>query len=145
MNNFSDLLAIDQLIEVQLRIRPIMDNGAPHGRVKINQTVLFDDPVKECLDLSHKVHLQESILLKISMSEKIYCAEKETALIIEYVLIDGLEVMPKLEHLAVHHNEKNHTVPTCYLGFNGIWSLHITEPFYRWYHRATAQGWLLEP
>lgn len=26
-----------------------------------------------------------------------------------------------------------------------IWRIHQNEPFYRWCHRVTGQGWLLEP
>ena len=45
----------------------------------------------------------------------------------QHVVIDGLEVLPKFWHLSR----------------DGL--LSIDEPFYCWYHRATNQGWLLEP
>ena len=45
----------------------------------------------------------------------------------QYVVIDGIEVLPKFWHLSK----------------DGL--LLIDEPFYCWYHRATNQGWLLEP
>jgi len=43
------------------------------------------------------------------------------------VLIDGVEILPKYS----------------YMSNNG--TLEINEPFYRWYHRVSGQGWLLEP
>jgi hypothetical protein len=43
------------------------------------------------------------------------------------VMIDGIEILPKYQYLA--HNGK----------------LTISEPFYRWYHRLSGQGWLLTP
>jgi len=43
------------------------------------------------------------------------------------VTIDGYEVLPRYQYLAE----------------NGM--LKINEPFYRWYHRASGQGWLLNP
>lgn len=43
------------------------------------------------------------------------------------VTVDGIEVLPRYQYLAVDNK------------------LTISEPFYRWYHRASAQGWLLEP
>jgi len=43
------------------------------------------------------------------------------------VSIDGINVLPSYWHLSE----------------NGI--LTIDEPFYRWYHRVSGQGWLLEP
>ena len=43
------------------------------------------------------------------------------------VTVDGIEVLPKFWHLSK----------------DGV--LEIDEPFYRWYHRASHQGWLLTP
>ena len=43
------------------------------------------------------------------------------------VTVDDVEILPKYRHLAV----------------NG--RLTIPEPFYRWYHRVSGQGWLLTP
>lgn len=43
------------------------------------------------------------------------------------VTIDNNEILPRYSYLAV--DEK----------------LTINEPFYRWYHRVSGQGWLLEP
>ena len=43
------------------------------------------------------------------------------------VTVDGTEILPKYQYLAVDRK------------------LTISEPFYRWYHRVSHQGWLLEP
>ena len=43
------------------------------------------------------------------------------------VTVDGTEILPKYQYLAVDGK------------------LTITEPFYRWYHRVSGQGWLLTP
>ena len=43
------------------------------------------------------------------------------------VIVDDIEVLPKYSHLAVDGK------------------LIINEPFYRWYHRVSGQGWLLTP
>ena len=43
------------------------------------------------------------------------------------VTIDGVEILPKYQNLAVDGK------------------LTILEPFYRWYHRVSGQGWLLKP
>ena len=45
----------------------------------------------------------------------------------DQVTVDGTEILPKYRHLAVDGK------------------LIIPEPFYRWYHRVSGQGWLLEP
>jgi hypothetical protein len=43
------------------------------------------------------------------------------------VSIDGIEILPRYHYLAE----------------NSV--LTIAEPFYCWYHRVSAQGWLLTP
>jgi len=43
------------------------------------------------------------------------------------VTVDKIEILPKYRHLAAE----------------GV--LCISEPFYRWYHRVSGQGWLLFP
>ena len=43
------------------------------------------------------------------------------------VTVDGEEILPKYQYLAVDGK------------------LTIPEPFYRWYHRVSGQGWLLTP
>jgi len=43
------------------------------------------------------------------------------------VTVDGVDILPKYVYLAI----------------NG--TLVINEPFYRWYHRVSNQGWLLTP
>jgi len=43
------------------------------------------------------------------------------------VTVDGIEILPTYSYLAT----------------NG--KLVIDEPFYRWYHRVSGQGWLLVP
>jgi hypothetical protein len=45
----------------------------------------------------------------------------------DIVTVDSIDVLPKYSYLAI----------------NG--QLIIDEPFYRWYHRVSAQGWLLTP
>jgi len=43
------------------------------------------------------------------------------------VTVDSIEILPRYRHLA------------------DLGVLSIPEPFYRWYHRVSGQGWLLEP
>jgi len=43
------------------------------------------------------------------------------------VVVDGYEILPRYKHLADGN------------------ILKINEPFYCWYHRASGQGWLLNP
>lgn len=91
------------------------------------------------------VGLTEPIKIEVEMKDKKYDQNLETALIIDELTIDGMEIIPNYVHLATYHNERGLELFTNYLGFNGSWVLDINEPFYQWRHRVTGQGWLLEP
>ena len=45
----------------------------------------------------------------------------------DIVTVDSIDVLPKYSYLAINSQ------------------LIIDEPFYRWYHRVSDQGWLLTP
>jgi hypothetical protein len=145
MKNFLDLLATKKDIEVHVRLRPICDNGEPRCCIKINQSVMHDGLISGVTEAIQRVALTDPILIEIEMTEKKYSAEKETAVIIESIKIDGFDMIPAFTHLSQYDNERGYTGVTSYLGFNGKWSLDIAEPFYRWRHRETGQGWLLDP
>ncbi len=145
MKNFSDLLAIDPDIKIRIRLSAITDNGSPRCQVTVNQHKILDSYINDNIDLEFSVGLKGAIKIIISMQEKIYSSENETAIIINSVEIDGLEIIPNYVHLAYYENEHHKTGPTSYLGINGTWTLDIAEPFYQWKHRETGQGWLLDP
>lgn len=145
MKNFLDLLATDTDIEIRIRLRAISDNGNPRCCVTVNKDTLCDSWIAGPVDLVSRVALTENILIRIEMSGKNYSAERETAVIIESLTIDGFDIIPGFAHLAHYENERGIADPTSYLGFNGSWTLDILEPFYRWRHRVTGQGWLLDP
>jgi len=145
MKNFSDLLDTDSRINVKVCLFAITNNGYPCCKVIINNLTQYDGPIAGSMTLECAVELIDPIKIEIMMSDKNYSAEKETAILIDSVNIDGFEIVPNWTHLAHYDNEKFINEPTSYLGFNGTWLLAINEPFYRWQHRITGQGWLLEP
>lgn len=143
MNRFSDLQATDLYLEISLRA--ITDNGAPWAQVTVNDKVLWRQQVFEDIVLTHRMPLLDPFVISVAMQDKVYNSQKETALIIQSVCVDGFVVIPRFNHHSRYHNERNQCSPTNYLGFNGVWSLNVPEPFYRWRHRVLDQGWLLEP
>jgi len=145
MKNFLDLLATDTDIEIRIRLRTISDNGDPRCCVIVNNDTLYDCLMSGSVDLVSHVTLPDQISIQIKMSGKNYSAERETAVIIESLSIDGFDIIPRFAHLAHYENERSISEPTSYLGFNGSWTLDISEPFYRWRHRITGQGLLLDP
>lgn len=145
MKNFSDLLATDRSIDVILQLSAITQNGVPICCVEINHDVLWHTLLSDPITLQKQVNLHQQIDIEISMWGKTYCSDRETAVVLQSLQVDGFEIVPGWTHLASYHNDHDWCGATSYLGFNGTWSLHIPAPFYRWRHEITGQGWLLVP
>jgi len=95
--------------------------------------------------VNYKANILDPINIVISMSNKQYNSLRETAIIVDSIVIDGIEIIPKFNHLVQYTNEKQESVFSNYMGFNGSWTLDINQPFYRWYHWHNSNGWLLFP
>ncbi len=145
MKTFSDLLDIDPRIDLCVILEPVSYNGCPEFWISVNDQIIAQGTLTHSIIKHCEINLLDPIRLEIGMQQKKYSAEKETAIIMKSITIDGFEIVPNHTHHAVYQNDHNNTQPTSYLGFNGSWTLDISEPFYRWRHRITGQGWLLEP
>lgn len=145
MNNFSDLLATDLSLNVTIVLTVIHDNGYPGLTVRVNNSVV------EYLAMTHgetqqfQVDLLEPLDIEIVLKDKIYDQNKETAVIIESLTVDGFELANQWTHLATYHSDQGLIKSSSYLGFNGTWRLTTDQPFYQWRHQITGQGWLLKP
>lgn len=142
MNNYLKTLDTDQFIEVRIKLKPITDNGAPIVKLSVNEHEFLNGPLLNEIEVIAHIPLLSTILIVVTLSNKEY-AHKETAVVIEKLSIDDFNVLPMYSGQAFYINERNFTDPTSYLGFNGVWTLNINEPFYHWRHRITGQGWLL--
>jgi hypothetical protein len=145
MKNFSDLLVTDPVIAVAIRLSVIGNNGFPGASIRVNQDVVEYLQLKKSVDRKFNVPLNDNIEIEIAMIDKQYSQDRETAIVIESVNIDGFEIVPGWTHLAVYDSERGLQGPTSYLGINGSWKLSVNRPFYQWRHHVTGQGWLLEP
>lgn len=145
MKNYSDLLATDAVIMLELVLRPIMQNGAPHCTVIMNECTMFCQPLTQPVCVRSSVSLVEPIMISITMQDKIYHSDKETAIVITSLKIDQFESVPHWTCLASYRHDQGQGPGSQYLGFNGTWQFSTEMPFYIWRHHATAQGWLLEP
>ena len=145
MKRFSDLQDIERDITVKLTLRAITHNGRPCCCVSNGDTMYFNGPVDSTMCVKFKIGLLEPMQILVCMSDKIYDERLETAIIIDSITIDDLEIVPDFLHHAEYQNDHDQDIKTNYLGFNGVWSLTIPEPFYHWRHRVTGQGWLLKP
>ena len=144
MKNFYELLDIKKQIDIFLTVVPVIDI-CPKIKIYINEKCLHDGIVNEIITLEHKIKLFENLDIKIQLYGKNYNKFPQTGITIQSLKIDFFEIIPQWTQLATYKNDQNITQPTNYLGFNGTWNLKTNEPFYRWKHRITGQGWLLEP
>jgi hypothetical protein len=145
MNRFSDILDIDLVLTVSVRLTAITGNGAPFCQLHINDRELFCDYVCSTIQAQTQVGLTDDIVISVKMSNKIYSIEKETAINIDCVTVDGLDITEHCYSIMSYDNDQQVTANTLYLGFNGDWKIQIPGPFHHWWHKCSGQGWLLTP
>jgi hypothetical protein len=145
MNRFSDLLDSKHSITFVILLTPVIAAGVPNVTVQANQQVLFSGELDHAIRLEiTELDLLQPLAISVAMSNKHYHAEQETAVIVESFKLDEFEFVPSYTHLFEYTNDHNNSQPTNYLGFNGVWSLTIDQPFYQWLHQVTGQGWLID-
>jgi hypothetical protein len=145
MNNFLDLLATRQQLNLTIKLGVISHNGCPGASLRVNNDVIEYLQLDSAVEHSFELAVVDPIEIAISMSNKQYSEHAETAVLIQSINIDGFEIVPQWTHLANYNSERGSQGPTSYLGVNGTWTLTIDRPFYQWKHLITGQGWLLEP
>jgi hypothetical protein len=143
MKQFSDLQAIDTKINIDIMLTAIAQNGNPEIAVTVNDQTLFDKSLQGTILLSYQVPLLSPMFFCLELKNKQYNQNLETAVIIDRISVDNIDIMPTYSHLADYQNDHNNHNPTNYLGFNGKWTLTIDRPFYQWLHQAQGHGWLL--
>lgn len=141
MNHFYD----QQNINISIKVKPCEDAEVPNAVIIVNGNVLFDNDLNSIQNISHSIELLSDLLISIELKNKNYKQSPTTGIIIESLKIDDFDIIPNWTHLANYTNDHNNQNPTNHLGYNGVWSLNINEPFYRWVHKITGQGWLLQP
>ena len=135
MNNYLDLLDINTDLCIEIKLSVV---GSPDFLVCVNDNCWSN---QKNIVINHK--LLSPIDVNIELRNKHYTIEYETAVIIDSILVDNINIIPTYNHLIDYQNDHNNNNPTSYLGFNGKWTLTIDRPFYQWLHQAQAQGWLL--
>ena len=144
MKNFYDQQDINNL-KIDIVLSPTLDKDFPELFLKINTAILHEGLLKESVIFQHQISLMDALNISIELRNKNYKTSPRTAVSIDSLKIDNFDIVPNWTQLATYNNDSNVPGPTNHLGFNGVWSLEITEPFYRWQHRVTGQGWLLKP
>lgn len=142
MKNFLDLLDTDPKIILYADLEPINN---PHIVIKLNEKILFENVLEHRLVILENINPGQPIKFSIKLENKDYNASIETALSIKSLNFDDIKIIPNYLHYIEYDNDHDYLEPTTYIGFNGKWSFSIDIPFYRWFHQASNQGWLLTP
>lgn len=144
MKTFSDLLAIEQTVSVDIELQSDYERQPPWVRVQVND----QDTTLQVNDVT-KLEFQVALLstIKISITVEDYRGEPDwvRGLNIKSICIDGIPLIPHFCFLAQLSDNLQRYAPTSHIVQHGSWSLDINRPFYQWYHHVSGQGWLLEP
>ena len=140
MKTYSDLQDINTLIDIRINLRPV---GRPNTWIRVNHDLIGYTALSDTIQLDYRVGLLDTINITVELYNKHYTTEYETAVIIDNIMVDNIEIIPKYDYLADYVNDHDNTDPTSYLGFNGKWRLTFDRPFYHWLHEHSGQGWLI--
>lgn len=127
MKNFSELTAIKPTLMLDISLLLVAVDQCDYT-VIINGETVSTGLLTSSAEFKKQIELTEVIDISISVKNR----QHPQAIIISGLYIDGYEVMPTYQHLAMP--------PTNYIDFTGVWSLTIPN-FYPWYHEITGQGW----
>jgi len=140
MKTYSDLQAIDTRLHLHIELKPV---GTPDITVSVNNIADSYSGLNNIIQLDYHVDLLDIFNINIELHNKIYSLDNETAVIINRLSVDNVDIIPKYDYLAEYINDHANNNPTSYLGFNGKWTLTIDRPFYHWLHLHSGQGWLI--
>ena len=139
MKTYSDLQDIDTRLQLHIELKPV---GTPDVIISVNETVNCYTKLNSIIQLDYHVDLLDIFTVNIELRNKIYSIDNETAVIIDRLCVDNIDIVPKYDYLSRYINDHNSNTPASYLGFNGKWALTIDRPFYHWLHKHSGQGWL---
>lgn len=140
MKTYSDLQAIDTDLAITVTLEPV---GNPDVLLLIDKKILAGGVLYKSVTVETAITSLESFWISVELRNKVKIhPDQETAVQIK-LQVDGIDILPRFDYLAVYTNDHNDSNPTSYLGYNGKWTLTFDRPFYQWLHQATGQGWLL--
>jgi hypothetical protein len=139
MKNYSDLQDIDTRLKLSIKLKPV---NQPNIWVRVNHDLIGYTGLSDSIQLDYQIGLLDNIDIVIELYNKDYNTD-ETAVIIDNITVDNINIIPKYDYLADYVNDHNFKNPTNYLGFNGKWRLTLDRPFYHWLHEHSGQGWLI--
>lgn len=122
IKTFYEVLDINTADQLQVRL-VIIPHGDVHYCMRLNGHLISDLDSTYTLDLFSPVSLNCRVINANGGAVEIYLLE-----------INGIEVLPKYQHLAQPQ--------TAWFDQTGTWEFTIHEHFYPWFHTISGQGWV---
>jgi hypothetical protein len=123
IKTFFDITAIDLRNQITVDLR-LQKHGYTVSDITLNGNMVYWDNYISHWDLFSAVDLVVDLK---EFTEGVSGIEIG-------LIINGLEILPKYQHLA--------SKSTNYIDKLGIWELHIPSNFYAWYHEISGQGFI---
>ena len=92
MKNYSDLLATDPRLNFFLKLEPV---GTPEISVLIGHSIFGGGKIFKPFDIQTSIDLMTPFCIQIELKNKIYDINRETAVIVRSIKIDGIDIVPR--------------------------------------------------
>ena len=125
IKTFSQLTAIDTKRQLIVDLR-VCKHGQTVSYVKLNGFIINVDTIEFQFDLCDSVKLEIELL---------DFDEGSSGVEVEYLGINGIDVLPKYKHLS--------TDGGCYIDKLGMWAFDIPKNFYAWYQQISGGSEIL--
>lgn len=122
IKTFLDVLDINTADQLRVQL-VIAEHGEIHYRMRLNGHLVSDLDTTYTLDLFSPVNLKCTVI-----------DANAGAVEIKSLLINGVEVLPKYQHLA--------NPQTAWIDQQGPWEFNVHNSFYPWLHAISGQGWV---
>lgn len=124
IQNFSELTGIDTRRKLTVNVR-LRKHGNTQSNITFNGFVVYVDK------FTFEIDLFDPIKFEIQLID---FDEGSGGIEVEHFSVNGLEILPKYQHLS--SNGIN------YIDTYNKWVLEIPSPFYMWYHQISGGGWI---
>lgn len=122
IKTFSEVLDIKTQDQLQVQL-VIAVHGDIHYRMRLNGHLISDADTVYALDLFSPINLKCTVI-----------DANDGAVEIKLLSVNGIEVLPKYQHLA--------NPQTAWIDCAGTWEFNVHSSFYPWFHAISGQGWV---
>ena len=147
MKKFYELLDTRFPLRATVVLKPITEMP-PMINLKINGRQVYEGHPKTETKIEHEIFNNENVRIELMISDKKYTDNRDSAVLLDSLVIDGVEMSTHASLNAVYQTDQAWGVykgVTTHFGWNGTWIFDPGKPFYHVKHEIKNYGWLLSP